>query len=69
MESLEDVDFAKAYEHPLPDALSIWEIVLHVAATNETVTKRLHGVPATMTPEEDWASIETADAGSWQTAP
>ncbi|WP_338782390.1 DinB family protein [Metabacillus sp. FJAT-52054] len=68
LEALEDVDFAKAYKHPLPGAHSIWEIVLHVASTNETVTKRLHGAPATMTPEEDWPSIETADAGSWQAA-
>ncbi|WP_164462060.1 DinB family protein [Bacillus sp. FJAT-42376] len=68
LEALEDVDFKKAFQHPLHDAHSIWEIVLHVTSTNETVTMRLMGMAAMMTPEEDWPSIDTSDAGSWQAA-
>ena len=41
LELLSDVDAATAAAHPLPDAHSIWELVLHVAAWDEAVNLRI----------------------------
>ena len=41
LELLADVDPATAASHPLPETHSIWELVLHVAAWDEAVNRRI----------------------------
>jgi uncharacterized damage-inducible protein DinB len=41
LELLVDVDPATAASHPLPETHSIWELVLHVAAWDDAVNRRI----------------------------
>ena len=41
LELLADVDATTAAAHPLPDTHSIWEIVLHIAAWDDAVNRRI----------------------------
>ena len=41
LELLADVDAATAAAHPLPDTHSIWELVLHIAAWDDAVNRRI----------------------------
>ena len=41
LELLKDVDAATASSHPLPDVHSIWELVLHIAAWDDAVNRRI----------------------------
>jgi uncharacterized damage-inducible protein DinB len=43
LELLDDVDAARAAAQPLPDAHSIWELVLHIAAWDAAACRRLAG--------------------------
>jgi uncharacterized damage-inducible protein DinB len=43
LELLQDVDVATAAAKPLPDAHSIWELVLHIAAWDDAAWRRLAG--------------------------
>ncbi len=43
LELLQDVDAATAAARPLPEAHSIWELVLHIAAWDEAARRRLGG--------------------------
>jgi hypothetical protein len=73
LENLEGVTAAEAVRHPIPGAHSIWEIVLHVAATYGVVLRRLTGDARQMTPAEDWPAVPAhRDApaldDAWRTA-
>ena len=54
LEILEDVDAALAAARPIPDAHSIWELVLHLAATQEIVLRRVRGERAGLTEADFW---------------
>ena len=41
LELLADIDPATAASHPLPETHSIWELVLHIAAWDEAVNRRI----------------------------
>ena len=41
LELLADVDPGTAASHPLPETHSIWELVLHIAAWDEAVNRRI----------------------------
>ena len=41
LELLADIDPATAASHPLPETHSIWELVLHVAAWDDAVNRRI----------------------------
>ena len=57
LENIEGVTAEQAARHPIPGAHSIWEIVLHVAATYRLVLRRLKGDGRQMTPAEDWPAV------------
>jgi hypothetical protein len=54
LEVLDDVDAEIAASRPMPNAHTIWEIVLHVISDVEDVTDRLQGNGRQLTPDEDW---------------
>ena len=66
LEALADVSCEAAAAHPIPGAHSIWEIVLHLAATYRLVLRRVDGVPGSLSAELDWPSILAVDAERWR---
>lgn len=69
MELLADVTAQEAAERPIPNAHTIWEIVLHIAGTYGLVIRRLRGNFEPLTPEQDWPpQPETPDAQEWLVA-
>ena len=67
MEVLSGVDARAAMARPIPNAHTIWEIVLHVSASTELVLSRLRGEARTLSPEEDWpAPPAVANQDAWE---
>jgi uncharacterized damage-inducible protein DinB len=65
---LAGVSARQAAAHPLRDAHSIWELVLHVTAWKNEVRRRLSGAPAADPEEGDWPEVgEVSDTG-WHDA-
>ena len=68
LETLVDVTPEAASAHPLAGAHSIWELVLHLAATYRLVLRRLEGNETPLTPAEDWPAVSSPTASNWQNA-
>ena len=51
---LTGIDHVRAAAKPVPNAHSIWEIVLHMIAWKNEVRRRLQGSPAALPTEGDW---------------
>jgi uncharacterized damage-inducible protein DinB len=66
LDVLNEVPAGTARAHPLPDAHSIWEIVLHMIATQNLVQRRLKGDNTPMTDEEDWPAVTETSEAAWQ---
>jgi uncharacterized damage-inducible protein DinB len=68
-ELLADVTAAKAAGRPLPNAHSIWEIVLHMATWERVVRRRLQGeAVADLPTEEDWPPVRDSSDAAWRRA-
>jgi uncharacterized damage-inducible protein DinB len=67
-ELLANVTAEMAAARPVAGAHTIWEIVLHIAAWEDAVRRRLEGDPAELSPEEDWPSVKDSSAAAWQDA-
>jgi uncharacterized damage-inducible protein DinB len=69
LEVIQDVTAAEAAARPIPNAHSIWEIVHHIRAWEDVVTRRLRGEPVReYSGAEDWPPVmETAEA-AWRAA-
>jgi uncharacterized damage-inducible protein DinB len=65
-ETLADVTAEVARGKPIARAHSIWEIVLHIAAWEDAVRRRLEGEPVDLSPEEDWPPVPEASAEAWR---
>ena len=66
---LKGVSAAQAASRALPDAHSIWELTLHVAAWAEVARDRLRGQRiGDPSPEEDWPPVRAADDAAWEAA-
>jgi uncharacterized damage-inducible protein DinB len=68
LEVLAGVSAEQACSHPIPDAHSIWELVLHIGSDYSLVLRRLEGDGRQFTPEKDWPSCPPATAENWQEA-
>jgi uncharacterized damage-inducible protein DinB len=68
LEALAGVSVEEAAAHPIPGAHSIWEIVLHLAATYRLVLQRINGRSGNLTAEQDWPAVTASDAGRWNEA-
>lgn len=66
LEALEGVSAEQAGKHPIPNAHSIWEIVLHIASDYALVLRRLTGDGRPFTAEEDWPPCPPATSENWQ---
>jgi uncharacterized damage-inducible protein DinB len=54
LEAIEDVTAEQASTHPIAEAHSILELVLHLGGTYRLVLRRLKGDGRQLTPVEDW---------------
>jgi len=64
-EVLAGVTAPRAAARPIASAHSIWEIVAHVAAWEDTVRRRLQGELVELTDAEDWPRAEDAGEKAW----
>jgi len=64
-EALQGVTAELASAHPIADAHSIWELVLHLAGTYRLVLRRLNGDSKFLAADEDWRPVPspTTEAG------
>jgi uncharacterized damage-inducible protein DinB len=67
-ELLSDTAEQAAAAHPIANAHSIWEIVLHSAAWKRVVTERLTGQTMTLAGEDDWPPVTDTSRRAWETA-
>jgi uncharacterized damage-inducible protein DinB len=68
-ELLTDVSAFNAASHPIPNAHSIWELVLHMASWAEIAHARLAPVPPPdPTPAQDWPAVTSHSKADWQEA-
>jgi uncharacterized damage-inducible protein DinB len=65
---LDGVDARHAARKPLPDAHSIWELVLHVTAWKKEVAKRVGGAPAGEPENGDWPAPGEPTDARWTSA-
>jgi uncharacterized damage-inducible protein DinB len=68
LEALAGVSATEAAARPLQNAHSIWEIVLHLAATHRLVISRARGNPSRLSPEQDWPLVAEASPAAWTAA-
>ena len=65
-ELLADVTADQAAARPLAQAHSIWEIVLHLAAWDGVVRRRLEGESIDNPDEGDWPPVKERREGAWR---
>jgi len=65
LELLADVNAAKAAAHPIQDAHSIWELVLHIATWNKVGVARLDGGPGEPSDEENFPAVTDVSEAAW----
>lgn len=68
LEILDGVTAAQAAARPLPQAHSIWELVLHVTAWKGEVCRRLSGAPAGEPAGGDWPAAGDPTDQRWNDA-
>jgi uncharacterized damage-inducible protein DinB len=65
LEVLAGVDANLAASHPIPGAHSIWELVLHLIATQAILLRRIRGETAGLKEEEFWPAVPAASESAW----
>jgi len=68
LELLEDVDAATAAAKPLPNVHSIWELVLHIAAWDETARRRIGGEKTQPTGTANFPVVPKPTEAAWRKA-
>ena len=68
MEIVNGIDARTAAARPLARAHSIWELVLHVAAWENVILRRIHGEAVQLSDEENFGHVEHATEAAWQEA-
>jgi uncharacterized damage-inducible protein DinB len=69
LEILRGVDAKTAAAHPIAGAHSIWELVLHIAAWDGAVLRRMHtDVPVKLTDAENFPPVADTSVAAWRKA-
>ena len=66
MELLKDVDAATAAAKPLRNVHSIWELVLHVAAWDGAMLRRLGGEKTQLKADKNFPRVPTPTEAAWR---
>ncbi len=65
-EILEGVAAAQAAAHPIKKAHSIWELVLHIAAWDGAVLRRLGGVAVRLSAAQNFPPVKDTSEAAWR---
>ncbi len=65
---LEGVNATMAAAHPIKDAHSIWELVLHIAAWDGAVLKRTCGTAVQLSDEQNFPPVKDTSEAAWRQA-
>ncbi|MGH9788971.1 MAG: DinB family protein [Candidatus Acidiferrales bacterium] len=65
-ELLDGVTSAQAARRPLPQAHSIWELVLHITVWESVVRRRLTSEVPDPPPELDWPPVRDTSDAAWK---
>jgi uncharacterized damage-inducible protein DinB len=68
LELVEEIHVDHAAAKPIAHAHSIWEIVLHIAAWQDAVLKRLNGEAVDLNGDQDWPPVNDNSEGAWDEA-
>jgi uncharacterized damage-inducible protein DinB len=68
LELLADVSSKTAAARPIPNAHSIWEILLHIAAWDDAVRRRIGGTAVTLTGEQNFPPVKDTSKPAWRHA-
>jgi uncharacterized damage-inducible protein DinB len=66
LEIIEGIDSQQAAARAFDGIHSIWEIVLHIAAWERAVLRRLRGDRAELPTEEDWPPVPATTNEAWE---
>jgi uncharacterized damage-inducible protein DinB len=66
LELLADVDAKMAAAHPIENAHSIWELVLHIAAWDDVVLRRAGGSAVKLSDEQNFPPVKDASEAAWR---
>ena len=64
-QNLEGINADRAASRPLPDAHSVWEIVLHMTGWTREVARRLEGAAPGPPAEGDWPALGRVSEQAW----
>ena len=67
-QNLDGINADQAASRPLPDAHSVWEIVLHMTGWTREVARRLEGGEPGPPAEGDWPAIGRVSEQAWASA-
>ncbi len=68
VEVLQGITAAEAAARPVPNAHSIWEILLHMTGWTAEIRRRLEGGPPALPAEGDWPPVPKPTEESWRAA-
>jgi uncharacterized damage-inducible protein DinB len=68
MEILDGIDAQAAGAHPIPQAHSIWELVLHLTTWKRVIARRIHGEAHEPSDEENFPSVQQPTEQAWHAA-
>jgi len=65
-ELLTSVTAETAAARPIKNAHSIWELVLHIAAWDDAVCRRIGGVAVQLAKEQDFPAVKDTSPAAWR---
>jgi uncharacterized damage-inducible protein DinB len=68
LEVLDGVGARAAASKPIAGAHSIWEIVLHIAAWDGAIRRRMEGQALQLSPEQDFPAVHDSSEAAWHSA-
>jgi len=68
LEVLEGVNARAAASKPLAGVHSIWELVLHIAAWDGAIRRRMEGQALQLPPEQDFPPVKDTSDSAWRAA-
>ncbi len=68
LEVLEGVSARAAASKPVAGAHSIWELVLHIAAWDGAIRRRMEGQALQLSPEQDFPPVKDTSDAAWRSA-
>ena len=66
LQLLDGIGAATAAAHPIKNTHSIWELLLHIAAWDGAVIRRIAGSAVELTDEENFPAVKDTGEAAWQ---